>query len=105
MDRAFALGLQEALLLAGYDDAELKYLSDSLATFSLTSHGVTRKLGVELIEPGHVRLHEGTGDVDAKHLLVDFTTVKELATVIFDRDPGTHSLPDFKHFTGLSDET
>lgn len=105
MDRAFALALQEALLLAGYDDAELKYLSDTIATFSLTSHSAVRKLGVELTEQGHARLHEGTADVDAQPLLVDFSTVKELATAIFDRDPGTHTLPDFKHFTGLNDET
>lgn len=104
MNRAFCLQLQDALLTAGYDDASLKYLSDSIATFTLSHKGVIRRMGIEVTVPGHARVHEGH-DPDREPLLIDYETVAELATAIFDRDPGAHDVPDFKHFTGLNDET
>ena len=104
MNRGFCLQLQDALLTAGYDDAELKYLSDTIATFTLRVNGVTRRIGVEVKTAGHATIYEGYNP-DKAPLAVDYQTVAELATSIFDRDPGTHNTPEFKNFTGLTDET
>jgi hypothetical protein len=40
------------------------------------------------------------GDI-SRGVPIEFKSAKDLALQIFDRDPGTNILPDFRKFTGL----
>jgi len=101
MNKPFVLELQQELLAAGYDDVELRYLSENgkNLTINLTYKGVVRRLGFFI--DGSTVTQYTDGDM-GKGLPREFTTAKDLARQIFDRDPGAHTLPDFRKFTGLT---
>lgn len=98
MNKAFILELQQELLAAGYDDVELRYLSEDgkTATVNITHKGTVRKIG--LFIEGNIVTYSINGDIS--HEL--FATANDIARQIFDRDPGTNVLPDFRKFTGFS---
>ena len=98
MDKTFVLELQQELLAHGYDDVELRYLSDSgtNAALNLTYNGVVRKIGL-FIDGSTGVFYDG----DSAGLPLEITTAKQLALQIFDRDSGAITLPDFRKFTGL----
>lgn len=101
MNKPFVLELQQELLAAGYEDVELRYLSEDGNTIAmnLTHDGVLRKVG--LVITGDVAVQHVDGDMSAG-ASCKFASVKELARWLFDRDPGTKHLPDFRKFTGLT---
>ena len=98
MDKAFVLELQQELLAHGYDDVELRYLSDSgeNIALNLTYNGVVRRIGL-FISGAAGMFYDG----DSAGLPLEITTAKQLALQIFDRDSGATTLPDFRKFTGL----
>lgn len=111
MNKSFALELQQALLVAGYEEVELRYLSQNgkNLTLALTFENSTRVIGLliqdqpsldRLVAAQLIAIQYRDGDTGSG-LPLEFATAADLARRIFDRDPGTKSLPDFRKFTGL----
>lgn len=92
---SFLIELQQELLDLGYDTVELRYLSDDglNAAIDLTFNGVPRHIGL------YAESETCCVVAGVSH---EFSTARELALKIFDRDPGVKQLPDFRKFTGLT---
>lgn len=100
MNKSFILELQQELLAAGYDDVELRYLCDlgKNVAINLTFKGIVRHIGLFIEDNSAIFTTDG--DI-GNGIPREFTSAKDLACQIFDRDPGTSSLPDFRKFTGF----